>query len=85
MGLRLDGPGLKGDPLLADLRRTVLSHATQEANDPGHPDLTPEHLVLGLMRAADSEACRVLGESGVTLEGVRLLLLAKLDGTEKDK
>ena len=51
--------------LFSEAARKVLLHATQEASTLGHQAITPEHLVLGLMKDIDSIAATTLAEHGV--------------------
>ena len=54
--------------------KLVLDRALQEANDLGHADLRPEHLLVGLLPDEGSEAWRMLHEAGVRLTAVRRAL-----------
>jgi len=51
--------------------RQVVVLAQEEARELQHNYIGTEHLLLGLLREAEGIAARVLGELGVTLEGVR--------------
>jgi ketosteroid isomerase-like protein len=57
-------------PFSAGSKR-VLQFAAEEADRLGHPDIGPEHLLLGLLREADSPAASVLTRHGLELEAVR--------------
>ena len=51
--------------------RAVVVHAQEEAKDLGHGQVGTEHLLLGLLRAEEQTAARVLNGLGVELEQVR--------------
>jgi ATP-dependent Clp protease ATP-binding subunit ClpC len=51
--------------------RQVVVLAQDEARELRHNYIGTEHLLLGLLREEDGLGARVLGELGVTLEGVR--------------
>jgi len=58
----------------SDAAKLALNRAIQEANDLGHKDVRPEHLLLGVLRDDKSEAWRRLHAAGVRLGTVRQLL-----------
>ena len=49
----------------------VLQYGAEEADLLGHPDIGPEHLLLGLLREADSTAASVLTGHGLDLSTAR--------------
>jgi ATP-dependent Clp protease ATP-binding subunit ClpA len=51
--------------LFSEAARKVLLHATQEAVALGHQAITPEHLVLGVMKDIDGIAATTLAEHSV--------------------
>jgi ATP-dependent Clp protease ATP-binding subunit ClpA len=51
--------------LFNEAARKVLLHASQEASALGHQEITPEHLVLGVMKEVDGIAAIALAEHGV--------------------
>jgi len=51
--------------------KIVLTYGAQEADRLGHPDIGPEHLLLGLLREADSTAASVLIGHGLDLSTAR--------------
>jgi len=51
--------------------RLAMSHAHDEARALGHDHVGPEHLLLGLLRAEEGLAARVLERLDITLERVR--------------
>ena len=57
-------------PFSASLKR-VLQFAAQEADRLGHSDIGPEHLLLGLLREADSTVASVLTRHGLDLSTAR--------------
>lgn len=58
------------DGYSADARR-VVSLAIAEAGQLGHPRVGTEHLLLGLLADADSDAAAALRAAGATLAGAR--------------
>jgi ATP-dependent Clp protease ATP-binding subunit ClpC len=57
-------------PFSAETKR-VLQHARDEADELSHSHIGPEHLLLGLMREADSRAATTLARFGLRLENAR--------------
>lgn len=51
--------------------KLVLQYGAEEADRLGHPDIGPEHLLLGLLREADSTAASVLTGHGLDLHTAR--------------
>lgn len=67
--------------------RGILQLAADEADSLNHSYIGAEHLLLGLLRRADTPACAILGRHGMTLEGVRkqvVELAAKSDASSTD-
>lgn len=58
--------------------RKIVFYAQEEAQKFGEGYVSTEHLLLGLVREADSTACRVLEDHGVGLEKVRAAVEAQL-------
>ncbi len=58
--------------------RTVVTFAVEAARDMGHAALGPEDLLLGLTRAPDGIAARILARQGIALDALRAALLAAL-------
>ena len=58
----------------APATRGILERAIQEADALGHQDVTPEHLLLGLLRDEQTDAWRTLRGVEVTLREVRRAL-----------
>lgn len=57
--------------ILTPRSRNVLDYAQQEATRLSHRHIGSDHLLLGLIRAEDGLAARILAELGVTLEQAR--------------
>lgn len=57
-------------PLSNECRR-ILHYASEEADRLGHKHIGTEHLVAGMLLEKDCYAACLLGEHGVSLEGVR--------------
>jgi ATP-dependent Clp protease ATP-binding subunit ClpC len=55
--------------------KQVLDSSAEEANQLGHPDISPEHLLLGLLAEGQSPAANVLTGLGLTRDGVRRALV----------
>jgi transposase-like protein len=51
--------------------RLAVEYARAEAADVGAPELRPEHVVLGILRAGDGRAATALTATGVELEDAR--------------
>ena len=51
--------------------RRVLFFARYEASQLGTRSITPEHLLLGLLREGKGLASRVLADASLSLDGVR--------------
>ena len=51
--------------------KLVLQYGAEEADRLGHPDIGPEHLLLGLLREADSTVASVLTGHGLDLSTAR--------------
>jgi ketosteroid isomerase-like protein len=51
--------------------KIVLQYGAEEADRLGHPDIGPEHLLLGLLREADSTVASVLTRHGLDLSTAR--------------
>ena len=51
--------------------KQVLIHTVEEADHLQQPEIEPEHLLLGLLRIADSVPAAILSKHGVSLESVR--------------
>lgn len=56
---------------------TVLLGAEAEARALGHHYIRPEHVVAGLVTAAEEMAAMVLAELGITADGVRAAIVAR--------
>ena len=54
--------------------KRIIDHAYTEARQFKHSDISPEHLLLGLLREGKGKAGRVLAEKGVELKAVRELI-----------
>ena len=63
--------------------RTVLDLAAKEAERFGHPLITSEHLLLGMLLEGEGVAAHVLAERGVHLDEVRKLLLEGLEAVPR--
>ena len=57
--------------------RDVLSKANEEARGSGNWQVTPEHLLLGLLAEEQSLGCRALKQLGVSTEQVRKAMSAQ--------
>ena len=55
--------------------RQVVVYAQEESRSLGHDHIGGEHLLVGLLREERGFAARVLGSSGITLEGARMLIV----------
>jgi ATP-dependent Clp protease ATP-binding subunit ClpA len=82
-------PSCASRPVARPLLRTpgtnrILSLAQMEAQALGHPQIGPEHLLLGLLRDGDNLAVRALQNLGLDLERTRqeLQRLASAGGTD---
>ncbi|MCQ2177537.1 MAG: hypothetical protein MJY42_01465 [Bacteroidales bacterium] len=51
--------------------RTIIVLAREEAMRTGCYSITPDHIVLGILRHADNRACRILSELGINPEELR--------------
>jgi ATP-dependent Clp protease ATP-binding subunit ClpA len=51
--------------------REAMEYALEESKRMGHTDVTPEHLLLGLLKDDEGIACEVLGDLGVAADDVR--------------
>ena len=60
--------------------RQVIELAVQEADALGHRHVHPEHLILALLRATDTDAYQRLLKAGVTPENVERAITARLSG-----
>jgi GTPase SAR1 family protein len=56
--------------------KKVVNYATEEARNLNFRDVDNEHLLLGLLREVDGDAAQVLMNLGLTLEAVRVEVLA---------
>ena len=54
--------------------RRILAYACEEADRLSQSNVGPEHLVLGLLREADSLAANLLRREGITLDEFRMQL-----------
>jgi len=72
---RRDGPGIAGsiDLPLSPRSKTVISIAAHEAEISGVEQVTPKHLVLGLLVEEGSLAARLLREGGATAQSIQAL------------
>ena len=57
----------------------ILEYAREEAVRTGWMSITPEHLVLGMIRHGDNEACRFLTDSGLSLARLKSMILDEID------
>jgi ATP-dependent Clp protease ATP-binding subunit ClpC len=58
--------------------KRVLNFAKEEADLLGSPDIDCEHLLLGLLRETTESAVKTLTSHGLTLEGVRSHISARI-------
>lgn len=58
--------------------RNVVMAAQNEARAASNPDVTPEHLALGLLSEPDGLAARAIAAQGVSLETMRRTVITKL-------
>lgn len=67
--------------------RTAIQFAHEEAAALGHAYIGTEHLLLGIVRASDGNACQILYTLGVSPESVRemTMFLLGLTSVEVDK
>ena len=63
--------------------RTVLNLAAQEAQRLGHPHITTEHLLLGMLLEGEGVAAHVLADRGVQIDEIRRLLLESLESVPR--
>ena len=63
--------------------RTVLDLAAKEAQRLGHPQITMEHLLLGMLLEGEGVAAHVLAERGVQINEARRLLLESLESVPR--
>jgi ATP-dependent Clp protease ATP-binding subunit ClpC len=56
----------------------ALDQAQEAALEVGHPDIGSEHLLLGILREGENVGCRLLLESGLDLQAVRLNVLQQM-------
>jgi hypothetical protein len=61
----------------------VLAAAKLQAQDLGHPDVTPGHLVLALISEPDGLAARAIVHLGVPLDQLRATLVKQLGGQRR--
>src|ERR687889_239183 len=54
----------------SDAARSAVVASMNEARATGHPEIHPEHLVLGVLAVPGSEGARLLGAAGVTRDAV---------------
>jgi hypothetical protein len=59
--------------------RTVLHLAAKEAERLGHPRITTEHLLLGMLLEGEGVAAHVLADRGVHIDQLRKVLLESLE------
>jgi hypothetical protein len=59
------------DVPLSNESKHILHHASEEADRLGHKHIGTEHLLAGMLLEKDCYAARLLGEHGISLEGVR--------------
>jgi hypothetical protein len=64
--------------------RTVLDLAAKEAQRLGHPHITSEHLLLGMLLEGEGVAAHVLAERGVHLDELRKVLLEGLESVPRN-
>ena|ERR1700712_4149052 len=69
VGAGLERP--EGEIPLTPRTKKVLELSRREARELGQDHVTPEHLVLGLVREGDGVGGRILAELGVGLEAAR--------------
>lgn len=50
---------------------TIVGYARDEALRTGSPDISPDHLVLGILRHAENNACKALEALGVNLAAMK--------------
>jgi ATP-dependent Clp protease ATP-binding subunit ClpC len=61
--------------------RRVLAYAAEEAERLGSKEVSPEHLLLGLLREEDSTAAKLLRDAGANLADLRSDLASPSKGT----
>ena len=71
-----ESASLSSVPLSAEIpfstsSKKVLQFAAEEADRLSHPDIGPEHLLLGLLREADSTVASMLSRHGLDLSAAR--------------
>jgi Clp amino terminal domain, pathogenicity island component len=54
----------------SEAARSAVVASMNEARATGHPEIHPEHLVLGVLAVPGSEGARLLGDAGVTRDAV---------------
>jgi ATP-dependent Clp protease ATP-binding subunit ClpA len=75
---RGDGTRSPSEIVLAPQTKEVINHAIEEARKLGHGHVGTEHLLLGIVRAENSTAAKILAKFGVALEAVRHQVIATL-------
>lgn len=65
-------------PFGAETKR-VLQSAADEADRLSHPEISPEHLLLGILREAQCVAASVLTENGMQLDSMRDVVVRARD------
>jgi len=60
--------------ILSRATQVALGRAAEEAEELGHKNIWPEHLVLGILRDESSEASHTLRKAGVTLLQIRRIM-----------
>ena len=63
--------------------KQALEFAQQEAERSHHSFIGSQHILLGLMRARDGQAAKVLANLGLQIDGVRATMEAVLGGDER--
>src|SRR5215471_7025375 len=59
------------DMILSGQSKQVLKHSAEESHQLNQELIGTEHLLLGLLRAAQSASCQILTEHGIELAAVR--------------
>lgn len=62
-----------------DKMNNIFRYAKEEAARTGWMSVTIEHLMLGIIRHGDNEACRFLNDNGISPQQVRSMILDEID------